>query len=466
MEDAWKTRVRPLSAVGKHVTQKLFLLSLLALACIVVLVSLSVRELLSWNAVASRLGRQTQETMLDGVFYSATVRATAEAVSFGATGNADYANEAREALRYAESALAQLRRLAGGAPALRALEGEIGVLRRQQEVLLAEVRARVTETLRSQGETSGLDAARLATLYGPEAAADRNWTATLGWHERERQQSLSALRTHQYRLLWLVNATLVVGVVWVLALLAFVHRGIALPVNRLARAAERVATGDLDQQVAVSSDDEIGGLQEAFNRMVQDLRQQQSALAQQGQQLAHLVAAASSARGAAEHVDRAKTKFLANLSHEIRTPISGVLGSADLLLLTTLDAQQRHYAQNVRSCGETLLRLIDDMLDLAKIQTTALPHQAVPSISRASCRKPARRRPNVPAPRGSSCGARSAPAFRSWSSARRNGCCRCSSICSTTRSSSPRPAACSCRCPPRPARRRRRRARPDRRRSA
>lgn len=362
----------------KRVSQKLFLLSLLALACIVALIALSVRELMAWNDVANKLGRQAQEAMLDGIFYSATVRATAEAVSYSATGNAGYAKEARDALLYADSALAQLRRLAGGGPAFRLLEGDIGALRRQQESVLGEVRARVGETLRQPASPASFTAERLAVLYGPEPEADSTWTETLAWHERTRQQSLALLRIHEYRLLWLVSATLVVCVVWVVALLAFVNRGIAVPVDRLARAAEHVAQGDLERQVEVSSDDEIGGLQRAFNRMVQDLRLQQSALAQQGQQLAQLVAAASKARGAVEHADRAKTKFLANLSHEIRTPISGVLGMTDLLLLSTLDERQRHYARSARNCGEALLRLIDDMLELTKIQTTALPHEASP----------------------------------------------------------------------------------------
>lgn len=88
-------------------------------------------------------------------------------------------------------------------------------------------------------------------------------------------------------------------------------------------------------------------------------------------------------RALAEHASLAKTQFLATLGHEVRTPMTGVLGMSELLLGTSLDRQQRGYAESIRRAGERLLRLVNDALDLARIESGKLELDPQPFDPRA-----------------------------------------------------------------------------------
>ena len=85
----------------------------------------------------------------------------------------------------------------------------------------------------------------------------------------------------------------------------------------------------------------------------------------------------------AEAGDRAKSRFLATMSHEVRTPLNGIVGFTSLLLDTSLTAEQREYVQTIRTSGEALIQLTSDILDFARIESDSLKLEPKPTSLRA-----------------------------------------------------------------------------------
>ena len=123
-----------------------------------------------------------------------------------------------------------------------------------------------------------------------------------------------------------------------------------------------VQQGDFSVRVKRAKEqDEISNLASGVNHMVEQLELKSEEQRKSDQQLRR-------ASAESDRANRCKSEFLANMSHEIRTPMNGVLGMAQLLQTTSLSNEQREYLSTIISAGENLLDLIDNILDLSRVE--------------------------------------------------------------------------------------------------
>ncbi len=148
-----------------------------------------------------------------------------------------------------------------------------------------------------------------------------------------------------------------------------VTSSIAVPLRALERGADALGTGNFSHRIAVSGKDELATLAFTFNDAA--VRIEQSYLLLE-RRVAERTVELERAKLTAEEASRTKGQFLANMSHEIRTPMNGILGMTELALGTELTLEQREYLKAVKSSGDALLTLIDDILDFSRIEAGRL----------------------------------------------------------------------------------------------
>ena len=245
----------------------------------------------------------------------------------------------------------------------------------------------------ASGEVRGTDGKRVvyrrADLAAPEARGVRQVRAPLRWRNRViGEVVLTVLPASETatagRYLAMGAALFFAATALALVLGRWLAGRITRPVARLSQAMESVgSSGTFKVRVEPDAADEIGRLTEGFNILMSRLHVKDTALRRT---LAELV----EARDAAEAANLAKSQFLANMSHEIRTPLNGVLAMAQILARSPLEAHQREQVDVIHQSGETLLSLLNDILDVSKIEAGKLELEVadfeVEAVVRAAAR--------------------------------------------------------------------------------
>jgi signal transduction histidine kinase/CheY-like chemotaxis protein len=179
-----------------------------------------------------------------------------------------------------------------------------------------------------------------------------------------------------------LGVVLLVSMVMTLIPCFWLQRLVSHPITAIAAAADGVSNArEFDIRVPIRGSSEVRRLAIAFNSMLSELAQRDIRLKDHQKELEHQVATRTrelaTALGVAQQAAKAKADFLANMSHEIRTPMNGVIGMLDLLHGQVLGAEAKDMLDTARSSADSLLALINNILDFSKIDAGKLHLESI-----------------------------------------------------------------------------------------
>ena len=181
------------------------------------------------------------------------------------------------------------------------------------------------------------------------------------------EQTIKAINMNRAML---ITAALITAIVAMLSSYIIVRYVIVKPVKHLRDVSDAIAAGRLTIRSQIETGDEFEELSHAFNRMLYNLVAMQQALREVNNDLDKKVDELAQANMALFEMNRLKSDFLATMSHELRTPLNSIIGFSEVLSAADqLNERHRRYAGNIQTSGRMLLSMINDILDLAKIES-------------------------------------------------------------------------------------------------
>ncbi len=223
-------------------------------------------------------------------------------------------------------------------------------------------------TYATQGKTSVLE---VKDYRGIDVIAAYTYVPNVNWGFVTKQDIDDLEEPIQQLLINYIYLSIVMLVVTILIIL-LISKGLSRPIVRLSEVARRIRDGDFSARVGVREDDEIGSLANTINGMARsiELRIEDERIANKA--LKAQAAELQKSQVRAESANLAKSTFLANMSHEIRTPMNAILGLAGLMQREKLTKKQSTWLQKISSSAEHLLSIINDVLDISKIEAEKL----------------------------------------------------------------------------------------------
>lgn len=169
---------------------------------------------------------------------------------------------------------------------------------------------------------------------------------------------------------WLLAVAIITAFMAMIAFYVVIRYVIVRPVRHLRDVSDSIAHGDINMRADIHTGDEFEALAVAFNRMLRHLVDAHDELRNANVNLDVKVDELAKLNMQLYETNRIKSDFMATMSHELRTPLNSILGFSDVLgSIDALDAKQKRYVQNIQKSGRLLLEMINNVLDLAKIES-------------------------------------------------------------------------------------------------
>jgi len=207
------------------------------------------------------------------------------------------------------------------------------------------------------------DSGRFAISHnfeGTEVLTAHASIPSLGWHVFV-EQPLAEAFAPLYASLLRTGLLLLAGLALAVGASLYVARRMVMPIRAIQAGAAQLATGRLDRRIEVRTGDELEALAGEFNDMAKQLQESYAGLERKVEERTREL----------EIANQHKSEFLANMSHELRTPLNAIIGFSEVLqerMFGEMNEKQAEYINDIHGSGRHLLSLINDILDLSKIE--------------------------------------------------------------------------------------------------